>query len=239
MPYNALLFKDAKRTLVTYSLQLLLVLLIYPIPESAVLSSSPHPSASYTSLSSPLSSASPRRNYYRHFCGRLHRAQDFQFIVDGMLRVLNQPLKDRTSSYLGSAPQTLSTISASKSTSSSMSTADAATDHLVPALLMLFWEMLQCNRRFRAFIIDTERAHDFVVLAIFYAADTTRGDDASRHGVARMCAFLLQTLSAERNFGINLNKTFEGQESLPAVMRITPFVGTYGDFLVQVSLEGG
>jgi hypothetical protein len=29
---------------------------------------------------------------------------------------------------------------------------------------MLFWEALQCNKRFRSFIIDTDRAHDFVVL---------------------------------------------------------------------------
>ena len=34
----------------------------------------------------------PPKNYFRHFLGRLHRLQDFQFIVDGMLRTLNQPV---------------------------------------------------------------------------------------------------------------------------------------------------
>lgn len=48
-----------------------------------------------------------------------------------------------------------------------------------------------------------------------------------------MCAFLLQTLSVEPNFGPSLNKVFEGQDSLPASIKINGFRGTYADFLVQ------
>ena len=97
---------------------------------------------------------------------------------------------------------------------------------------MLFWEITQCNKRFRSFIIDTERAHDFVILVLFYALEYK--NDASKQGVVRMCAFLLQTLSVEKNFGVNLNKTFEGQDSLPPVIRIPGFRGTYADFIIQV-----
>jgi hypothetical protein len=212
VPYNALMFKDPKQVLVTYTLQFLLVLLLYPIPEShqAFLQQQQQQQASPDT-------AVAAKNFYRHFCGRLHRVQDFQFIVDGMTRVLNQPLQEK-SSYLPGGAQS------------------SAASNLAPVLLMLFWEMTQCNRRFRAFIIDTERAHDFVVLALFYALDYK--NDASKQGVVRMCAFLLQTLSVEKNFGVNLNRVFERPETLPATIRIAGFAGTYADFLIQVCGDG-
>ena len=180
--------KDAKEILVTYSLQLLLALLLYPIPEQ--------------------DSATNQRNFYRHFLGRLHRPQDFQFIVDGMTRILNQPLQEKSSYLPGSQ----------------------SSGHFATEILMLFWEITQCNKRFRSFIIDTDRAHDFVILALFYALEYKT--EPSKQGVVRMCAFILQTLSVEANFGASLNKHFEGQDSLPLSIRINGFRGTYADFLI-------
>ena len=55
---------------------------------------------------------------------------------------------------------------------------------------MLFWESLQCNKRFRSFIIDTDRAHDFVVLVLYYAID--QRSDPTKQGLVRMCIFVLQ-----------------------------------------------
>jgi hypothetical protein len=101
-----------------------------------------------------------------------------------------------------------------------------------PEMIMLFWEALQCNKRFRSFIIDTDRAHDFVVLVLYYAID--QRNDPSKQGLVRMCVFVLQTLSVEPQFGKSLNKTFEGQESLPASIRIPNFHGTYADYVVTV-----
>lgn len=183
------MFKDTKQILTTYCLQFLLTLLVYPIPENP--------------------SNTTSRNFYRHFLGRIHRPQDFQFIVDGMLRILNQPLQER-SSYL---PGTQSSGT------------------FAPETIMLFWEMIQCNRRFRSFIIDTGRVHDFVVLALFYALEYKV--EPSKQGIVRMCAFLLQTLSVEATFGASLNKSFEGQQSLPPSIRINTFKGSYADYLVQ------
>jgi hypothetical protein len=101
-----------------------------------------------------------------------------------------------------------------------------------PEMIMLFWEALQCNKRFRSFIIDTDRAHDFVVLVLYYAID--QRNDLTKQGLVRMCIFVLQTMSAEPNFGKTLNKAFEGQDSLPASIRIPNFHGTYADYLITV-----
>ena len=98
---------------------------------------------------------------------------------------------------------------------------------------MLFWEMLQCNKRFRSFIVDTDRAHDFVISILFHAVEYR--DDPSKQGLVRMCIFVLQTLSAEPSFSSKLNKPFHGQETLPQSVRIPNFHGTYMDFLIIVS----
>ncbi|RFU33486.1 hypothetical protein B7463_g2850, partial [Scytalidium lignicola] len=189
VPYNPLVYKEPKEALVVYSLQFLLVVLLYPIPEG--------------------DPAQTKKNYLRHFLGRLHRPQDFQFIVDGILRVLNQPL-NATSSYIPGSQ---------------------ASTKCVPEMIMLFWEITQCNKRFRSFIIDTDRCHDFIVLVIFYSLEYKL--DASKQGIVRMCIFLLQTLSVEPNFGKSLNKIFEAQDTLPTSIRIANFNGTYADFLIH------
>ena len=103
----------------------------------------------------------------------------------------------------------------------------------VPEMIMLFWETLQCNRRFRSFVIDSDKGHEFTVLVLFYALEYKL--DAAKQGVVRMCVFVLQTLTTEPNFGKRLNQKFEGQEGLPPSIRLADFDGTYADFLIIVS----
>ena len=98
---------------------------------------------------------------------------------------------------------------------------------------MLFWETIQCNKRFRSFVIDSDRGREFVVLILFYALEYRI--DPTRQGVVRMCVFVLQTLSTEETFGSSLNKGFETQHTLPATIKIENFRGTYADFLITVS----
>lgn len=101
-----------------------------------------------------------------------------------------------------------------------------------PEMLMLFWEALQCNKRFRSFMIDSNRAHDFVILCLFYAIEYKA--DPSKQGMVRMCIFILQTMSVESNFGKSLNKKFEAQDTLPQSIHIPNFRGSYADYLIMV-----
>lgn len=98
---------------------------------------------------------------------------------------------------------------------------------------MLFWEVLQCNKRFRSFIIDADRMNDFTVLILFYALQNK--NDPAQQGIVRMCVFVLQTLSIEPSFGPRLNKSFHAQDALPQNVRIPEFVGSYMDYLIIVS----
>lgn len=101
-----------------------------------------------------------------------------------------------------------------------------------PEMLVLFWETVQCNKRFRSFIVDSNRSHDFLILCIFYAMEYRL--DASKQGIVRMCVFILQTMSVEPTFAKSLNKKFEAQETLPQSIRLTKFRGSYADFLIMV-----
>ncbi|EXJ91770.1 hypothetical protein A1O3_00320 [Capronia epimyces CBS 606.96] len=188
LPYDHVVRRDSKQTLVVYSLELLLVLLLYPVPEDA-------------------HGAVPK-NFYRHFLGRLHRPEDFQFLADGMTQVLSQPMQ-ATASYLPGSQKSVK---------------------WAPEMIMLFWEVLQCNKRFRSFIIESNRAHDFIILMLFYAIE--HKTDVSKQGIVRMCVFVLQTMSVEPSFGNNLNKKFEAQDTLPPSIRLNNFRGTYADFLI-------
>ncbi|KAI4169176.1 MAG: hypothetical protein LQ343_005884 [Gyalolechia ehrenbergii] len=188
VPYDHVVYKDPKQVHVSYCLQFLLVLLLYPIPEDG--------------------GESISKNFFRHFLGRLHRPQDFDFLTEGMLKTLNQPLQ-ATSSYLPGSQKSVK---------------------WAPEMLMLFWEALQCNRRFRSFIIESERGTEFAVLVLYYALEYKM--DPAKQGVVRMCVFILQTLSTEPDFGKSLNRAFIGQETLPLSVRIPDFTGTYADYLI-------
>ena len=103
----------------------------------------------------------------------------------------------------------------------------------IPEMIMLFWETLQCNKRFRSYIIDGDQKHDYMISMLFYAHEYRF--DAVKQGVVRMCVFVLQTLSTEANFGKLLNHDIQYIDTLPANIRTPDFKGTYGDFLVIVS----
>lgn len=104
-----------------------------------------------------------------------------------------------------------------------------------PEMLMLFWEAVQCNKRFRSFIVGSERGAEFAVLVIVYALEYKA--DPAKQGVVRMCVFILQTLSTEPEFGKNLNGEFSKKGILPSTVGMLDFGGTYADFLIIVRLR--
>ena len=103
---------------------------------------------------------------------------------------------------------------------------------IAPETLALFWELVQCNKRFRSYLIETGRSVDFVILVLYYAVDGR--ENPAKQNVVRMCIFILQTLSAEDKFGLKLNQPFLMWETLPPSLQIQKFHGSYADFLISV-----
>lgn len=100
-------------------------------------------------------------------------------------------------------------------------------------MLPLLWEALADNKRYRTYVIDTNRALDLMILLIYYATES------KTEGVVRVSVFCLLALSQEPGFGASLNRPFDSHDSLPAAIQIKNFHGTYADYLIMVSSVSG
>lgn len=121
VPYNHVLLGDPREHLVTYSLTVLLILLDYRSPEQVTrmrqnstspISDSPvtdsDSNSNYSKPSVELEVFSPEENnnqqqqqtrassihdnVFRYYMSKLHRKQDFNFLMDGLYRILMNPL---------------------------------------------------------------------------------------------------------------------------------------------------
>jgi hypothetical protein len=106
LPYEHYVLSDPKKLLVTYSLQTLLVLLTHDI---------------HAENATPTTT---QKNMYRFYMGKLHRTDDFQFMVDGINRLLSLPIQSNASVLPGSQRTTKTHGEA----------------------MVLFWEAWKCNK---------------------------------------------------------------------------------------------
>ncbi|KAF9084997.1 hypothetical protein BGX23_010059 [Mortierella sp. AD031] len=237
LPYNHVMFNDQRELLVMLCLQVIVVLLDYQVIEkspssvqtshtagiriesgagdtttqSASSSDSPSISAPGSTTSTEQSQRtleSTNKNQFRFYLSRLHREQDFLFLTDGMYRILSNPMAASSTYLPGSTKQVKCHIET----------------------LMLCWKMLEVNKRFRVYLLETNRVLDFVVILLYFSLEHKL--DSTHVGLVRMCACMLQTLSKDKMFSHTLNRPFDGHASLPANVRIHNFHGTYGDYLI-------
>ncbi|ORZ19392.1 high-temperature-induced dauer-formation protein-domain-containing protein [Absidia repens] len=179
-----------------------------PSLPAALLPTSPVSAEIQSILSSVEEINDTHDNPFKHYLSKLHRTQDFKFLMDGIQRILYNPLQ-ASNTYL---PRSTKRVQCNVE------------------MMMLCWRLMECNQRFKNYLTETNHALDFMVVLIYFSVESK--SNIAQVGVVRMCAFILQTLSSEREFGIKLNTTFTGHSSLPALARLPAFHGTYGDYLI-------
>ncbi|KAF2208503.1 hypothetical protein CERZMDRAFT_48997 [Cercospora zeae-maydis SCOH1-5] len=148
------------------------------------------------------------KNLFRSSMGALFRPDDFQFIHHGVNLVISQPVSSQMPPIVRKS-----------------NAGDHATE-----MMSFLWELIQCNKRFRRYLCETKVGMDYVVIFLFYARDSVSGE--TKQGLMRMVIFVIQSLSAEAAFCAKLNTPFLHVSSLPPVMRIDNFHGSYADFLI-------
>ncbi|EME82050.1 uncharacterized protein MYCFIDRAFT_154667 [Pseudocercospora fijiensis CIRAD86] len=149
------------------------------------------------------------KNLFRNSMASLFRPDDFQFTDRGIKRVLEQPVSSNRS-FIPKSDKV----------------------EWAPDMLSFLWEMVQCNKKFRRYLCDTRIAMDYFVILLYYVMDGIRDTTNSKLGVVRMSVCILQSLSTDRVFATHLRAPFLHVDSLPEVMRIKSFHGSYADFLV-------
>uniref|UniRef100_A0A672FQ87 Protein HID1-like n=1 Tax=Salarias fasciatus TaxID=181472 RepID=A0A672FQ87_SALFA len=195
IPYNHLLFSDYREQLVEQAVQILIVTLEH---DGGV----PHRPPSPSSMEEQ-ESAGPE-NLFVNYLSRIHREEDFDFVLKGLARLLTNPL---TQTYLPNSTKKI---------------------QFHQELLVLFWKLCDFNKKFLFFVLKSSDVLDILVPILYYLNDARA--DQSRVGLMHIGVFILLLLSGERNFGVRLNKPY----SIHVPMDIPVFTGTHADLLIVV-----
>ncbi|KAL6477143.1 hypothetical protein MHYP_G00156420 [Metynnis hypsauchen] len=195
IPYNHLLFSDYREQLVEQAVQILIVTLEHE-------GSQPHRAPSPSSMDEQ-DSAGPD-NLFVNYLSRIHREEDYDFVLKGLARLLTNPL---TQTYLPNSTKKI---------------------QFHQELLVLFWKLCDFNKKFLFFVLKSSDVLDILVPILYYLNDARA--DQSRVGLMHIGVFILLLLSGERNFGVRLNKPY----SLHVPMDIPVFTGTHADLLIVV-----
>lgn len=200
LPYNHLMFTDSRESLVESALQVLCVTMEN---ESTNQNVSVDGTAGGTAMESPTETGGPD-NLFVNYLSRIHREEDFHFILKGITRLLNNPL---VQTYLPGSTKKI---------------------HFHQELLVLFWKMCDINKKFMFYVLKSSDVLDILVPILYYLNDARA--DQSRVGLMHIGVFILLLLSGERNFGVRLNKPY----TVRVPMDIPVFTGTHADFLIVV-----
>ncbi|CAL1548569.1 unnamed protein product [Lymnaea stagnalis] len=200
VPYNHLMFTDSREPLVEVALQVLCVTMENDSNAQPV-------SVDGTSGGTAMDQTGEgggSDNLFLNYLSRIHREEDFAFILKGITRLLNNPLQQ---TYLPGSCKRI---------------------QFYQELLVLFWKMCDINKKFMFFVLKSSDVLDILV-PILYNLNDARADQ-SRVGLMHIGVFILLLLSGERNFGVRLNKPY----SVRVPMDIPVFTGTHADFLIIV-----
>ncbi|PNJ87718.1 HID1 isoform 7, partial [Pongo abelii] len=168
--------------------------------------SSASPTVDGTTTGTAMDDADPPgpENLFVNYLSRIHREEDFQFILKGIARLLSNPLLQ---TYLPNSTKKI---------------------QFHQELLVLFWKLCDFNKKFLFFVLKSSDVLDILVPILFFLNDARA--DQSRVGLMHIGVFILLLLSGERNFGVRLNKPY----SIRVPMDIPVFTGTHADLLIVV-----
>ncbi|KAF7968571.1 hypothetical protein HWV62_30117 [Athelia sp. TMB] len=200
LPYNHLVFKgeDPRSTLVGICFQVLNSLLDFQ--------SGPARDIVVVSTNGEIENTNPtaKTNAFRYFLAKLHRIQDFEFITEGVIGVFQQH-NASVNNLLPGAKKSIPYISDT---------------------VIFLWKMLELNKKFRLYVLETEKGTDIVAYLLAYFIDIK--DKPQHHGLCRALSYIIQTLSADSAFGRKLGYPVKAQ--LPMKYNAG---GTYADFVIR------
>ncbi|KAG7263416.1 hypothetical protein CRUP_037779 [Coryphaenoides rupestris] len=200
IPYNHLLFSDYREHLVEQALQMLIVTLEHEGGGGGAAAA--RRPVSPSSIEEQESTGP--ENLFVNYLSRIHREEDYDFMLKGLARLLTNPL---TQTYLPNSTKKI---------------------QFHQELLVLFWKLCDFNKKFLFFVLKSSDVLDVLVPILFYLNDARA--DQSRVGLMHIGVFILLLLSGERNFGVRLNKPY----SVHVPMDIPVFTGTHADLLIVV-----
>ncbi|KAJ3401821.1 AAA ATPase afg3 [Chytriomyces hyalinus] len=220
VPYNHVVFGDAHEQLVTVSLQTLVALLdlgavkalselhlddatIVPDAVAEEGKASGLASPTDTTQSDPLSKVPFGNNDFRYFLSKINAEDDLNVMVDGISRILNNPLQSANTYLPGSTKKV----------------------NVHTEMIMLFWKVYELNE------VNSDKILIISAALIYFMVESRT--NPNEIGLVRQCCFMLHILSQERDFAVRLNAPFEPSMVGAASKHLPIFSnGTWADFIV-------
>lgn len=186
-PINNLLFDDNRKLLVELAVQILIVVLDYKFYEDRT-----------------TKNKSDESNLFIEYMSRIHRDEDFLFIVEGFSFLLGNRFEQGY--LLNPIRQVI----------------------FEDELLILLWQIANLNKKFVRFLLSSSEILDIIVMLLYHLNENFQ--DPSKTGLIHIGVFNLLILSGEREFGVRLNKPYLTNRltNLPA------FSGTHADLMIIV-----
>ncbi|KAG2732000.1 hypothetical protein G9P44_004417 [Scheffersomyces stipitis] len=197
---------EMRHLTVTYSIQLLTAMVVYPLPSPEKLD--------FLKETELISTSKPG-NLARLYMGKLHKDQELVFLSTYLIAILKLPVvtsKDVESSKFNII----------KSGNQPSLWATEAT--------MLIWELIQCNKKFKTLIYEQSLPELLVVLFYYIFAFHS---NVQHKNLVRICAYLMLYCSSDKNLDSIFEPMDHNlYESLPTNYKTNPAPTTTRDFLV-------
>lgn len=190
LPFNHLLFEDAREELVEISLQTLVAVLDCQFQSGS---------------NDEKCSNNDKRNLFIEYMSRIHRNEDFTFLIKGFKRLLNNRLEQ---GYLLNPTKHI---------------------NFDQELLILFWKLCNLNKKFLSYLLKTKDILDISIPILYHLNENFQ--DSTKTALIHIGVFNLLILSGERNFGVRLNKPY----SANVLMNLPAFTGSHGDLMIIIA----
>ncbi|GMG46941.1 unnamed protein product [Ambrosiozyma monospora] len=207
-------FKEVRIQLVTNAIQLFTLLIVYPIPKED------HKFV-FEIVGRSASSSKPV-NLVRYYCGKLHKDDELKLMEKGLLMPLYKPFEATASNSGFSGLSNLMKGKLQLSNEPSFWNQE---------LVMLVWELFQCNKRFRTFLAETTSVK--LVMALVYNVYIYRNQPKHRNFV-RCCSYFVLYLICDPHISSKLLEKIDSDfyESFPQNFKINSPPTTYRDFII-------
>jgi len=145
LPYNHLVFKgeDPRVALTGMCLQILCVLLDFQGGSARDIMDG------VDADGNPTATPTARTNAFRYFLMKLHRTQDFEYILTGINGILLQLMNSMNKLLPGSRKPL----------------------PYIPETIILFWKMIELNAKFRAYFLESEKSMDLISYLLCYCVE--------------------------------------------------------------------
>ncbi|KAJ2746202.1 hypothetical protein GGI20_001557 [Coemansia sp. BCRC 34301] len=219
IPYRTTTAMDPNDALSLQAMQALFVLLEYQVPTSAGNSTTTEP---HSAADSEADDTTPSivlvtgaetgpQNLFRVFTAKLHRTQEFDYLVSSIIRLLEEAMRANLSILASVTKQPTRNAMPREAT-------------------ILLWMLLEANAPFKDYLVDHNSSLKLFSVLMYFMLNGY--NDPAQAGMVRTTSHILHYLSEDSRFATRLMQPFD-QSILPSTMRVVDASLTHADFMIN------